>query len=229
MVDRVEPRGATNAAYQTSRLRLRFASRTSTDWNWRNGDDWRCRSRHTRGPSSLHARCYAALFRIRFGRVANDEVHDGQEGTVESGVPRRDGTKGLPSRLSALQILHAWSLPLLRRGSVAGRQSPTRVIEGLCPPLGIALPASEELLSGGNLAMWVFIPRELMSAMGCVAFVWTVAQRPEHMLKYCTGLQLVGFGQAFPDRSNHFAHEQRRQSGWGCAFHRVQCASVVVL
>jgi hypothetical protein len=36
----------------------------------------------------------------------------------------------------------------------------------------------------------------------------TVAQRPEHMLKYCTGLQLVGFGQAFPDRSNHFAHER---------------------
>jgi hypothetical protein len=31
------------------------------DWNWR-GDDWRCRSRHTRGPSSLHARCDAALF-----------------------------------------------------------------------------------------------------------------------------------------------------------------------
>ena len=102
MVGRVEPGGVTNAAYQTSRLRLRFASRTSTDWNWRNGDDWRCRSRHTRGPSSLHARCYAALFRIRFGRVANDEVHDGQEGTVESVVPRRDGTQGLPSRLSAL-------------------------------------------------------------------------------------------------------------------------------
>ena len=117
MIDRLEPGGATNAAYQTSRLRLRFASRTSTDWNWRNGDDWRCRSRHTRGPSSLHARCDAALFRIRFGRVANDEVHDGQEGTVESGVPCRDGAQGLPSRLSALRILHAWSLPLLRRGN----------------------------------------------------------------------------------------------------------------
>ena len=28
------------------------------------------------------------------------------------------------------------------------------------------------------------------------------------MLKYLTGLQLVGFGQAFPDSSNHFAHER---------------------
>jgi hypothetical protein len=28
------------------------------------------------------------------------------------------------------------------------------------------------------------------------------------MLKYLTGLQLVGFGQAFSDRSNHFAHER---------------------
>ena len=30
----------------------------------------------------------------------------------------------------------------------------------------------------------------------------------EHMLKYCTGLQLVCFGQAFPESSNHFAHER---------------------
>jgi hypothetical protein len=144
MVDCVEPRGATNAAYQTSRLRLRFASRTSTDWNWRNGDDWRCCSRHTRGPSGLHARCYAALFRIRFGRVANDEVHDGQEGTVESGVPRRDGTQGLPSRLSALQILHAWSLPLLRRGSYR-RPSMTRV--GDCRPATMPLSTGSHHLS----------------------------------------------------------------------------------
>ena len=28
------------------------------------------------------------------------------------------------------------------------------------------------------------------------------------MPKYCTGLQLVGFGQAFPNSSNHFAHER---------------------
>ena len=28
------------------------------------------------------------------------------------------------------------------------------------------------------------------------------------MLKYLTGLHLVGFGQAFPDSSNHFAHER---------------------
>jgi hypothetical protein len=28
------------------------------------------------------------------------------------------------------------------------------------------------------------------------------------MLKYLTGLQLVGIGQAFPDSSNHFAHER---------------------
>ena len=123
MVDRVEPGGATNAAYQRLR-RLRFASRTSTDWNWRNGADWCCRSRHTRGPSSLYARCDAALFRIRFGRVANDEVHDGQAGTVESGMPRRDGAQGLPPRLSALRILHAWSLPLLRRGNY--RRPPMR-------------------------------------------------------------------------------------------------------
>jgi hypothetical protein len=27
------------------------------------------------------------------------------------------------------------------------------------------------------------------------------------MLKYLTGLYLVGFGQAFPDSSNHLAHE----------------------
>ena len=39
-------------------------------------------------------------------------------------------------------------------------------------------------------------------------FLRTVPQRPQHMLKYCTGLQLVGFGQAFPDSSNHFAHER---------------------
>ena len=38
-------------------------------------------------------------------------------------------------------------------------------------------------------------------------FLRTVPQRPQHMLKYCTGLQLVGSGQAFPDSSNHFAHE----------------------
>jgi len=136
MVDRVEPGGATNAAYQISRLRLRFASRTSTDWNWRNGDDWRCRSRHTRGPSSLHARCDAALFRIRFGRVANDKVHDGQAGTVESSMPRRDGAQGLPPRLSALRILHAWSLPLLRRGSYR-RPSMRRVDD--CRPATISL------------------------------------------------------------------------------------------
>src|ERR1700731_4881959 len=36
----------------------------------------------------------------------------------------------------------------------------------------------------------------------------SVAQRLQHMLKYCTGLQFVGFGQAFPDSSNHFAHER---------------------
>ena len=29
------------------------------------------------------------------------------------------------------------------------------------------------------------------------------------MLKYLTGLQLVGFGEAFPDTSNHFAHERK--------------------
>src|SRR5262245_15512666 len=34
----------------------------------------------------------------------------------------------------------------------------------------------------------------------------TVAQRPQHMLKYLTRLHLVGIGQAFPDSSNHFAH-----------------------
>jgi uncharacterized protein len=28
------------------------------------------------------------------------------------------------------------------------------------------------------------------------------------MLKYLTGLHLVGIGQASPDRSNHFAHER---------------------
>ena len=28
------------------------------------------------------------------------------------------------------------------------------------------------------------------------------------MLKYLTRLQLADFGQAFPDSSNHFAHEQ---------------------
>ena len=28
------------------------------------------------------------------------------------------------------------------------------------------------------------------------------------MLKYLTRLHLVGIGQAFPDSSNHFAHEQ---------------------
>ena len=33
-------------------------------------------------------------------------------------------------------------------------------------------------------------------------------QRLRHMLKYYTGLQLVGFEQAFPDSSNHFAHER---------------------
>ena len=38
--------------------------------------------------------------------------------------------------------------------------------------------------------------------------VRTVLQRPQHMLKYLTGLHLVGIGQAFPDRSNHFAHER---------------------
>jgi hypothetical protein len=46
---------------------------------------------YTRGPSGLHARCDAALFRFPFGRLANDEVHDGQAGTVESGMPGRDG------------------------------------------------------------------------------------------------------------------------------------------
>jgi hypothetical protein len=80
-----------HAAYHTSLLRPRLVGRTSTDWNWRNGDDWRCRSRYTRGPSGLHARCDAALFRFPFGRLANDEVHDGQAGTVESSLPGRDG------------------------------------------------------------------------------------------------------------------------------------------
>ena len=41
-----------------------------------------------------------------------------------------------------------------------------------------------------------------------MGIVRTVLQRAQHMLKYCTGLQLVGFGQAFPDSSNHFAHER---------------------
>src|ERR1700735_304109 len=41
-----------------------------------------------------------------------------------------------------------------------------------------------------------------------MAILRTVAQRTQHMLKYLTGLQLVGFGQAFPDSSNHFAHER---------------------
>jgi len=39
-------------------------------------------------------------------RVANDKVHDGRAGTMESGMPRRDGAQGLPPRLSALRILH---------------------------------------------------------------------------------------------------------------------------
>jgi hypothetical protein len=39
-------------------------------------------------------------------------------------------------------------------------------------------------------------------------FLRTVVQRLQHMLKYCTGLHLVGIGHAFPDSSNHFAHEQ---------------------
>src|ERR1700722_5767403 len=38
--------------------------------------------------------------------------------------------------------------------------------------------------------------------------VRTVPKRPEHMLKYCTRLHLVGWGHAFPDSSNHFAHER---------------------
>ncbi len=41
-----------------------------------------------------------------------------------------------------------------------------------------------------------------------MGIVRTVPQRTQHMLEYLTRLQLVAFGQAFPDRSNHFAHEQ---------------------
>jgi hypothetical protein len=76
------------AASHTSRLRHRPAERTSIDWN---GDYRCCRARHTRGPPSLHAGCDVALFRFPFRRIANDEVHDSQAGTVESGMPRAMG------------------------------------------------------------------------------------------------------------------------------------------
>ena len=105
------------AAYHVPRLRPGIARRTSTDWNERNGDHRRCRSRQSRGSSSLHAGCDAALFGIHFGRVANHEMHDGQASTVESGMPGGDGTRNFPPRvsalLSALQTLHARLLPLI--------------------------------------------------------------------------------------------------------------------
>ena len=41
-----------------------------------------------------------------------------------------------------------------------------------------------------------------------MGIVRTVPQRTQHMLEYLTGLHLVGIGQAFPDSSNHFAHER---------------------
>ena len=41
-----------------------------------------------------------------------------------------------------------------------------------------------------------------------LAIVRTVPQRREHILKYLTGRHLVGVGQAFPDSSNHLAHER---------------------
>ena len=43
------------------------------------------------------------------------------------------------------------------------------------------------------------------------------------MLKYLTGLHLVGIGLAFPDSSNHFAHEQivfQAHSTRNCLFKR---------
>ena len=132
----VEAEEHQNAVYRAPRPRPGIANRTSTDWNERNVDHRRCRSRQPRGAPSLHAGCDAALFGVHFGCVANDKVHDGQAGTVESGMPRRDGAQGLPPRLSALRILHAWSLPLLRRGSYR-RPSMRRVDD--CRPATISL------------------------------------------------------------------------------------------
>jgi hypothetical protein len=78
------------------------ASFAEADWNRRNGDDRRCRSRYTRGSPSLHAGCDAALFRFLVGCVANHEVHVSEAGLLESAMPRRDGAQSLPPDLSAL-------------------------------------------------------------------------------------------------------------------------------
>ena len=105
------------AVYHAPRPRPGIAHRTSTDWNERNGDHRRCRSRQPRGAPSLHAGCDAALFGVHFGCVANHEMHDGKASAVESGMPGGDGTRDFPPRvsalLSALQTLHARLLPLI--------------------------------------------------------------------------------------------------------------------
>ena len=104
----VEAEEHQNAVYHAPRPRPGIAHRTSTDWNERNGDHRRCRSRQPRGAPSLHAGCDAALFGVHFGCVANHEMHDGKASAVESGMPGGDGTRDFPPRVSALLSALVW-------------------------------------------------------------------------------------------------------------------------
>jgi hypothetical protein len=172
MVDRAEPGGAQQyAANHTSLLRFHPTGRNSTDWNWPSGHDWRCRSRHTRGPSSLHARCDAALFRFPFGRIANDEMHDGQAGTMESGMPRRDGAPDLPPCLSALQILHARPLPLINHGNC---RRPSMTWVGDCRPAYASERASSGLIEHAEVPLRIIC---LMGKCGASFPIFCAPQR----------------------------------------------------